>query len=74
MDICLILYDYLKKSVKLLQNVNFTEEEKYIYLQNKIPSILLNPLHSFSEEKIDYVYTYDAHTKSLELEYYNKND
>lgn len=67
MDINLAIFDKLSCIIQMLNIVGFTEEEKNIYLHQKLP-LLLNPISYLNERKIDSFYSFNSKNKKLELQ------
>lgn len=66
LDIHLAISDKLNCIMQLLNTVGFTEEEKNIYLHQKVP-LLLNPIQYLSGRKFDFFYSFDSKNKEMEL-------
>lgn len=67
LDINLAMYDKLKEILNGLNTINFTDQEKKIYLNEYLPSIFLNPLRYLKDGNINYYYIYNSKNKTLEL-------
>lgn len=74
MDIHLAYYDRLNRILEMLSLFRYSSEEKEIYVNHDISTILLNPLKGFSEKSIEYFYSYDLKEKLLKLISKDKDD
>lgn len=74
LDINLALYDRLAQILKALSCINFFDEEKNLYLYQKTPLEILNPLRCFREQKVNYYYSYDSINGILKLHFDHAGD
>lgn len=67
LDTHLAIYEKLQSILKSLSCINYSEDEKDIYINKNVAKILLNSLSNFKDKPVEHIYTYDLNKESLEL-------